>query len=200
MSGIGRSLLNKTRSFLVWSSSIVGGGLTLLYIDQHVGGVRRIEGPSMSPTLNFKECSTEKIQETFQFSLSGTPMTTPDCVIFSRNFDLGRGDVVILDDPKSPNNFLCKRVIGIEGDSVTPLGYNQEKKESIVLKKGEVWVESDAGFGYKDSNFFGPVRASSIQGKVNWATKFYPHELWSSTRRITSEIPSEAATRLKISH
>ena len=44
-----------------------------------------------------------------------------------------------------------------------PLGVNSVRRETVQLGEGEVWVESDAGFGYKDSNLFGPVRAETIQ-------------------------------------
>ena len=33
----------------------------------------------------------------------------------------------------------------------------------MQLAEGEVWVESDAGLGYKDSNLFGPIRAQTVQ-------------------------------------
>ena len=33
----------------------------------------------------------------------------------------------------------------------------------MKLAEGEVWVESDAGLGYKDSNLFGPIRAQTVQ-------------------------------------
>ena len=46
------------------------------------------------------------------------------------------------------------------------LGVNSVRRETVKLEEGEVWVESDAGFGYKDSNLFGPVRADTIQVAV----------------------------------
>ena len=44
-----------------------------------------------------------------------------------------------------------------------PIGFNNVKKVPVTLQEGEIWVESDAGFGYKDSNLFGPVKAGSVQ-------------------------------------
>ena len=42
-------------------------------------------------------------------------MNTPDLVYFTRRFELERGDVVILEDPKSKSGFLCKRVVALGG-------------------------------------------------------------------------------------
>merc|ERR1719342_609160 len=66
-------------------------------------------------------------------------------------------------DPKNSNNYLIKRIIGLEGDTIVPLGFNQVEREPLKLKKDQVWVESDAGYGYRDSNIFGPVHIKSIQ-------------------------------------
>jgi hypothetical protein len=51
----------------------------------------------------------------------------------------------------------------LSGDQIVPLGFNSERKEAVKLAEGEVWVESDAGLGYKDSNLFGPIRAQTVQ-------------------------------------
>jgi len=61
-------------------------------------------------------------------------------------------------------------------------------------------VESDAGFGYKDSNLFGPVRAETIQGKVEYAGQVYPNRLFSHTRRIVSAVPEGALGRVTVAH
>ena len=66
----------------------------------------------------------------------------------------------------------------MSGDQIVPLGLNSEKKEAVKLAEGEVWVESDAGLGYKDSNLFGPIRAQTVQVpsdqlKYDWIMNFF---------------------------
>ena len=74
--------------------------------------------------------------------------------------------MVILEDPKSKNCYLVKRLVALPGDQIIPLGFNKERGEAVKLKEGEVWVESEA-FGYKDSNMFGPVKEDSIQVSIS---------------------------------
>lgn len=176
-------------------SAVVGAGVGYLYLDQNVAGIRCVQGPSMAPTLNATEYTEEKFKEN-ELGLSDAEYSKPDWVYFTRKFDLNRGDVVILQDPKSNNNILCKRIIALQGDIIVPIGFNNVKKVPITLQEGEIWVESDAGFGYKDSNLFGPVKAGSVQGKVLYASKGYPHLLLTSTRKIQSRLPAEALSRL----
>lgn len=199
MSNIGRFVKNRVKDVVTVVSGIAFTGLGFLYLDQHVAGFRRVDGPSMSPTLNKDEYTVEKFKDINDFTAARDYMNKPDYVYFTRKFDLGRGDVVILEDPKSKNNFLCKRVVALAGDQIVPLGFNNKRKDPVKLKEGEVWVESDAGFGYKDSNLLGPVRAETIQGKVWWATQPFPHMWLTHTRNIQSEVSVETLARVTVS-
>ena len=50
------------------------------------------------------------------------------------------------------------------------------KKDPVKLLEGEVWVESDAGgFGWKDSNLFGPIRVETIKGNVSVEIESFPN-------------------------
>lgn len=42
-----------------------------------------------------------------------------DCVLFVRKFDLERGDVVILEDPKIKHSILIKRIIALPGEYIS---------------------------------------------------------------------------------
>lgn len=196
MTSISRAVLNFAkdlgRTFGLATAGIALTGLGTLYLDQNVAGFRRIEGPSMSPTLNFNEYTT-KLEDRKKSVLEGrSESTLPDFAFFTRRFELARGDVVILEDPKSKSGFLCKRVVALGDDQIVPLGFNSVSKEPVKLREGEVWVESDAGFGYKDSNLFGPVRAQTIEGKVLWAYNCGTNH----ARRIKSEVPVETMPRV----
>ncbi|CAN8290744.1 unnamed protein product [Cochlearia groenlandica] len=72
-----------------------------------------------------------------------------------------RGDIVVFRSPQEPNKTPLKRVIGIEGDSVT---YDSK---TIVVPKGHVWVQGDYN-NSKDSRAFGPIPYGLIQGRVLW--------------------------------
>ena len=126
---------------------------------------------SINNATNVNEClhtleySKEKFEDKNPTFAARDNLTNPDLGYFTRSFEPQRGDVVLVVDPKNSNNYLIKRIIGLEGDTIVPLGFNQVEREPLKLKKDQVWVESDAGYGYRDSNIFGPVHIKSIQGR-----------------------------------
>jgi len=188
-------------AFVKVGSSIAAGGLSVLYVDQNLGGLRQVDGASMSPLLNKYEFTEEKFKDQNNNFGERDWHRRNDFVFFVRKFDLERGDVVILEDPRTKHSILIKRVVALPGDQVTPLGFNNVRKEPIKLQEGEVWVESDAGgFGWKDSNLFGPVRAETIQGKATYATGTFPHnwvyDWFFAKRKIVSEIPVDTQARV----
>ncbi len=126
--------------------------------------VRVVEGPSMSPALNPKIESAVPAPITNDVVLvrrkrSGlTPVEAASLV----------GNVVCLRDPRDPQWTLIKRLVAAEGQTVVPLCPRGAKfsRRPVVLPPGRCWVESDAGFGYKDSNLFGAVEVSAVTGVV----------------------------------
>lgn len=184
-------------------AGVAVGGLAALYIDQNIGGLREVDGPSMSPLLNKYEFTEEKFKDQNNNFGERDWHRRNDCVLFVRKFDLERGDVVILEDPKIKHSILIKRIIALPGDQVIPLGFNNVKKDPVKLLEGEVWVESDAGgFGWKDSNLFGPIRVETIKGKATYATgpsiHNWVYDWLFATRRIVSEIPAETVARVVV--
>ena len=173
----------------------VGGFVGFLAFDTHVATIRRTEGPSMSPTLNALEYSERKFEERHRIFALREYNNNPDFVFCSRKFEPQRGDVVLVVDPKNSNQYLIKRIIGLEGDTVVPLGFNETRLPPVTLTRDQVWVESDAGYGYRDSNTFGPVTLSSLQGKALYAFNVMHFNI----RSLVSEIPSEKQSRLTIS-
>ncbi|TKY68340.1 Mitochondrial inner membrane protease subunit 1 [Spatholobus suberectus] len=106
--------------------------------------------------------------------------------ISTRFGKVARGDIVVLRHPQDPRRFMTKRVVGLEGDSVTyisnPETYrlegdsftyisnpeNNNKHETIVVPIDHVWVEGDNKYKSYDSRKFGPVPYDLIQGKMFW--------------------------------
>ncbi|KAG5113431.1 hypothetical protein AAZX31_13G173500 [Glycine max] len=127
-----------------------------------------IYGPSMLPTIDLKTgvFLMEKISPRFG--------------------KVACGDIVVLRNPQHPRHFMTKRVVGLEGDSVTyisnPETYeyegdsftrisspdNGDKSKTIVVPKGAVWVEGDNKYNSNDSRKFGPVPYDLIDGKMFW--------------------------------
>ncbi|KAL5150666.1 Mitochondrial inner membrane protease subunit 1 [Glycine soja] len=127
-----------------------------------------IYGPSMLPTIDLKigVFLMEKISPRFG--------------------KVACGDIVVLRNPQDPRRFMTKRVVGLEGDSITyisnPETYELEgdsfthisspgssdKSKTIVVPKGAVWVEGDNKYNSNDSRKFGPVPYDLIDGKIFW--------------------------------
>lgn len=189
-------ILRKGKEFAVTGSILGGSFLGFLAFDTNVAAIRKVEGPSMSPTLNEGEYTEDKFEDRNKLEAVRDKIIYNDLVWFSRKFELQRGDIVYVVDPKRQNTSLVKRVIGLPGDTIVPLGFNQEEKDPVRLSKNQVWIESDAGgFKYRDSNHFGPVHIKTIQGKASYVINPFK----SKFRALESKVPPNSVSRLTIS-
>jgi len=185
-----------TKKALKYSALVFTGYQGYIYTDTNIGGVALVEGPSMQPTLN-----SFAIEENWSFNPSNIKtgnLYTPskDLVYYEREFVLGRGDIVILRDPKTEGRRI-KRVVGLPGDTITPLTFGNKLGEPITLGEGQFWVESDkAGFGYRDSSLFGPVDQQLIEAKVTLIVGNLSHIYW---KTVEPWLPSHAEGRVKVS-
>uniref|UniRef100_A0A1B0D1H9 Peptidase S26 domain-containing protein n=1 Tax=Phlebotomus papatasi TaxID=29031 RepID=A0A1B0D1H9_PHLPP len=88
-------------------SALAGIPIGLAFLDI-VGYVARVEGSSMQPALN-------------------PGLTDTDYVFLSRwsirHLELNRGDIVSLISPKNPEQKILKRVVALEGDVISTIGY-----------------------------------------------------------------------------
>jgi signal peptidase I len=133
------------------------------YVINNVAEVQRICGQSMSPYLS---------PDFHEFRLVDSPTS-------KERSQLQRGMIVSLWAPHDPERRAVKRVIGIEGDVVTPAprkNGSMESKESILVPWGHVWVEGDNQEHSLDSNDYGPISKSLITGVAT-------HILWPPGRR-----------------
>ncbi|XP_052800928.1 mitochondrial inner membrane protease subunit 1-like isoform X2 [Mya arenaria] len=93
-------------------------------------------------------------------------ITSGDCFIserFSvRTYRLQRGDVVGVRYYMDPNCFVCKRIVGFEGDKV----YNSTTQHHVWVPKGHVWLEGDNKERSLDSRNYGPVPYALIDTKL----------------------------------
>ncbi len=115
--------------------------------------VKRVEGHSMSPTLNppSKEQArppSEDILLVRRLRAGGPTQEEADQLV---------GQVVCLKSPRRPGTTLVKRLAATAARGRAPGG--------AEVPEGRCWVSSDAGAGrYADSGLFGPVPAASLTG------------------------------------
>ncbi|KAM3684474.1 hypothetical protein ACB098_11G049000 [Castanea mollissima] len=129
-------------------TAIVAKFLCLLHVtNNYLCSPTLVYGPSMLPTLNL----------------------TGDVVIAEhvshRIGKVGTGDVVLVRSPVDPRRILTKRVVGMEGDTVS-FYVDPMYSQTTVVPKGHVWIQGDNTYASSDSRHFGPVPYGLIQGKV----------------------------------
>ncbi|XP_027343871.1 mitochondrial inner membrane protease subunit 1 [Abrus precatorius] len=108
-----------------------------------------VEGPSMLPTLN----------------VAGDVVLVDH--ISPRLGIIAHGDLVLVRSPVNPNRSITKRVVAVEGDTVTYFDPSHVDATQIaVVPKGHVWIQGDNVYASLDSRHFGPVPYALIEGKV----------------------------------
>ena len=90
-----------------------------------------------------------------------------DWVVAVRARRVRRGDVVVVEDPRTPGFELVKRVVAVPGDWLEVADYHEQGDAAgLVLGADEYWVQGDAPERSTDSRTFGPVARSAIRGVV----------------------------------
>jgi signal peptidase I len=89
-----------------------------------------------------------------------------DWVMAIRPRCVRRGDVVVVEDPRTPGFELVKRVVGVPGDWLEVAGCHDEDAAGLVLGPDEYWVQGDAAGRSTDSRTFGPVPRAAIRGVI----------------------------------
>ncbi|XP_037949290.1 mitochondrial inner membrane protease subunit 2 [Teleopsis dalmanni] len=146
-------------------SILIGIPIGITFFDC-VGYVARVDGISMQPVLNPSQNQTDYV------------FLTKWAVKTNR---IERGDIVSLISPKDPRQKIIKRVVGLEGDVVSTIGY---KQEIVRVPEGHCWVEGDHTGHSFDSNSFGPVAMGLMTARASFIV--WPPERW---RRLPSELP-----------
>jgi len=118
-----------------------------------------------------------------------------------------RGDVIVFEPPRNPDEDYVKRVIGLEGEEVQvvkgqvfingqPLEEPFEPKtgsytmpQPVFVPEGSVFVLGDNRNNSNDSHNWGPLPTENIVGRA-WVS-YWPPELWGTIPRNT---PSDEAT------
>lgn len=76
-----------------------------------------------------------------------------------------RGDLVVLKSPIDPSRLICKRVLGLPGDTVCvdPTGQYADSREHVLIPKGHLWIGGDNTEYSRDSRMYGPVSMGLVQ-------------------------------------
>lgn len=132
----------------------------MIVFNEHVCYVGKIEGSSMRPTFNPSALNQQDWVLLWKYGLR-----SPNTIKLN--------DVVLFKSPENPNKILCKRVKGVQGDSIqTRYPY---PREICNIPRSHLWVEGD-NIHSIDSNTFGPISSGLVIGiatKVIW-----PPERW----------------------
>ncbi|KAH7306991.1 hypothetical protein KP509_22G041200 [Ceratopteris richardii] len=88
------------------------------------------------------------------------------------------GDIVVACSPENPRVLICKRVLAVEGDSISvlPEPYAQDAAKNVLIPKGHVWLQGDDPYKSRDSRHYGPVPYALLQGKVQ--LRIWPPHSW----------------------
>ncbi|XP_045503812.1 mitochondrial inner membrane protease subunit 2 [Colias croceus] len=159
----------------IFRSMLFGVPIGVTFLDT-VGYVARVEGISMQPVLNPESTNT-------------------DYVFLSRwsvkDYNVQRGDIISLVSPKDPNQKIIKRVVALEGDIVSTLGY---KTAYVRVPEGHCWVEGDHTGHTLDSNTFGPVSLGLINAKAKFIV--WPPNRWQSLEVKVPEHRKPVSTQI----
>ena len=114
-----------------------------------------------------------------------TMNSSGDLVVISRmSRSFRRGDVVVATSPTNPRTKLCKRIIGVAGDTVTLLppgpspypSLASPTPSTVVVPPGHVFLQGDNVFNSSDSRHHGPVPTALLMGRV--VAKVWPLSDW----------------------
>ncbi|XP_021815351.1 mitochondrial inner membrane protease subunit 1-like [Prunus avium] len=97
-------------------------------------------------------------------------MLTYILVIHLKDYTTSLSLPQLVQSPEVPWKFMTKRLIAMEGQSVTYVvdSKNSDKSETVVVPKGHVWIEGENIYESNDSRKFGAVPYGLLQGRVFW--------------------------------
>lgn len=153
-------LYNKFLKYCFISASWIPVYLT---ISHHVVFVANVQGKSMRPVLNPRDGIDSDWVLVWKFGKTNI-------------LNLNYGDIIIFKSPTTPKKVYCKRIQGMEYDTVkTRYPY---PGNVCHIPKSHIWVEGDNAMQSVDSNKFGPISTGLVIGKVT--NVIWPPSRWGS--------------------
>lgn len=177
-------------------------------VQEYVCEVSTCTGASMLPTLSYEGDLVLHLKLPFYKRIAhllpdkvggGRGHLTPDIGGVKGKLDpamstgIAVGDLVVSVSPNDPSRFVCKRILGLAGDTVlldprvepsdehaslwqqgrnakdtNVVGLSNDKGQAqyIVIPKGHVWLCGDNLANSTDSRHYGPVPLGLIRGRV----------------------------------
>ncbi|KAI7164380.1 hypothetical protein KC349_g729 [Hortaea werneckii] len=171
---------------------------TATFVVDNVVQCTSVTGGSMEPTLSPLDNTTGQ----------------KDYVLWNKweiESKIRRGDIVLFSLPGRPDDHGTKRVIATEGDTVILDPRRRPKDEAsgrdlpestgwdmymrrVEIPPGHVWVEGDNWRKTRDSNWYGPISKSLIQGKASavvWPWNRSGSKPWESFKSKTKVIQGQ---------
>ncbi|KAK9843884.1 hypothetical protein WJX84_005986 [Apatococcus fuscideae] len=148
---------------------LVGGCVHL--VREYIAEPTKCMGPSMLPTFNPR--GDVLIQEHLSVTFK----------------QIRVGDVVFAISKNDPRHIVCKRVLGMEGDTVEVREGRQGELRVEKVPAGHVWLQGDNTINSTDSRHYGPVPYAMLVGKA--FAKVLP---LSQAGWVESRVPSYASS------
>jgi len=114
----------------------------------HIGAIRLSFGPSMLPTFSAQ-----------------TNVMIEECLSLDPH-SLHRGDVITFLKPTERSVSVCKRILGLPGDTICVDPTALPPLSHVVVPEGHVWVQGDNSPHSTDSRSYGPVPIGLVKGKI----------------------------------
>lgn len=88
-----------------------------------------------------------------------------------------RGELIVLKSPLDPDRLVCKRILGLPGDTicVDPTGQYANSKEHVLVPKGHLWIGGDNMEYSRDSRTYGPVSMGLVQSFLFARVRLFNH-------------------------
>lgn len=142
----------------------------LMTINDNVCHVAKIEGSSMRPTLNANERSI-----------------TSDWIFLwkfncKKAFNLNRDDIILFKSPMDPDKVYCKRIKGVQYDSIRTR--HPYPRNVVNIPRNHIWVEGDNVLHSLDSNNFGSVSTGLVVGKA--IKVIWPPSRWGADLKLST--------------
>lgn len=148
------------------------------WLSSHHFQIYRVTGESMTPTLSPDFHETGKQDYVFfrkNCRLQATPASDNRP---SLPCELKRGMIVATCTPHDPERIAIKRIVALEGDTITPRAqsiseslkqeimglHDVQPRHAITVPFAHVWLEGDNAEKSLDSNHYGPISKSLIEG------------------------------------
>ncbi|CCU77667.1 mitochondrial inner membrane protease subunit 2 [Blumeria hordei DH14] len=141
------------RDFAYWPFIAISWLPAMILFKSHIGEITPISGESMYPSFNVN--FNENLKKDVVWTKKWKPTV-----------ELKRGMVVSIRNPYNPEVLQIKRVIAIEGDTVSTR--SPCPVPTVQVPQNHVWVEGDNADASKtlDSNTYGAIPVNLVQGQI----------------------------------